>query len=77
MSKNLKIGDDVKWNSEKGEVKGKVKKKLTKTSHIKKHVVKATADNPQYLVKSNRTNKLAAHKPTALKKIPKPKKSPG
>jgi hypothetical protein len=66
--KNVKKGDTVTWNSDVGHVQGKVVKKLTKATSIKKHKVRATKEKPQYLVKSDKTGKLAAHKPEALKK---------
>jgi hypothetical protein len=45
-----------------------VKKKLTKPTDIKGHHVAASADDPQYLVESEKTGAEAAHKPEALKK---------
>jgi len=45
-----------------------VKKKVTKPSDIKGHHVAASADNPEYLVESEKSGKEAAHKQTALKK---------
>jgi hypothetical protein len=68
MAKSLKAGDKVKWNSDVGEVKGKVVKKVTKTTKVKKHVAKATKKDPQFLVKSDKTGKKAVHKATALHK---------
>jgi hypothetical protein len=68
MKKTPKKGDHVTWNSDVGDVTGTVQKKLTKKMKIKKHEVKATKDNPQYLVKSDKTGKMAAHKQSALKK---------
>jgi len=44
-----------------------VKKKLTKPTDIKGHHVAASADNPKYLVESEKSGKEAAHKPAALK----------
>ncbi len=66
--KTVKKGDKVTWNSEVGQVRGKVVKKLTKATSIKKHKIRASKDDPQYLVKSDKTGKVAAHKPAALKK---------
>jgi hypothetical protein len=71
MKKTPKKGDHVTWNSEYGKVTGTVQKKIISKTSIKKHVVKASKEDPQYLVKSDKTGKLAAHKPTALKKAPK------
>jgi hypothetical protein len=68
VKKTPKKGDHVTWNSDVGKVTGTVQKKLTRKTAIKKHKVNATKDDPQYLVKSDKTGKLAAHKPKALKK---------
>ncbi len=65
---NVKVGDTVKWNSHGGEAKGKVEKKLTRDTAIKGHKVKASTDDPQFLVKSESGSGKAAHKPTALRK---------
>ena len=68
-TKNLKVGDKVSWNSTQGKVTGSVKKKLTAPMDIKTHHVAASLDNPQWLVASATTGKVAAHKPAALKKV--------
>jgi hypothetical protein len=75
MSKDLKKGDEVKWNTPQGETTGTVEKKLTEPMAIKGHRVTASKDDPEYLVKSSRTGKEAAHKPDALKKVGKPHKN--
>ena len=64
----LKKGDAVEWTSSQGTIEGKVEKKLTAPTDIKGHHVAASKDNPEYLVKSDRTGAEAAHKPDALKK---------
>ena len=68
MSKTLKPGDAVEWQTSQGKTSGTVKKKLTSKTKIKTHVVAASKDDPQYLVQSKKSGGLAAHKPTALKK---------
>lgn len=68
-SKNFKAGDKVAWHSPQGEVVGTVKKKLTAPMNIKTHRVAASPDNPQLLVTSDSSGKVAAHKPTALKRV--------
>ncbi len=68
MGKDLKAGDKVRWGSAQGEVKGKVVKKVTSTTKVKGHVAKATKDDPQFVVKSDRTGAEAVHKPGGLKK---------
>ncbi|GAA4212715.1 DUF2945 domain-containing protein [Sphingomonas endophytica] len=67
MADNLKKGDDVTWKSHGGTAHGTVEKKLTSETSIKGHKVKASKDDPQYLVESDKGGK-AAHKPAALKK---------
>ncbi len=68
MAKALKPGDKVAWNSSQGEVKGTVVRKQTTPTKIKGHAVKASPDNPEYIVRSDKTGAEAAHKPDALKK---------
>ena len=68
MTKDLKSGDKVEWDSSGGHSTGKVVKKLTKPTTIKGHKVAASKDNPEYLVESGKSGKQAAHMPDALKK---------
>ena len=68
MTKDLKKGDKVEWTASQGTIEGTVDRKLTKPTDIKGHHVAASTDNPEYLVKSDRTGAAAAHKPGALKK---------
>lgn len=68
MGDTFRQGDRVQWQSSQGTVLGIVKKKLTRPMEIEGHHVAASADNPEYLVESDKTGKLAAHKPEALKK---------
>lgn len=67
--KTLKQGDKVKWNTSQGPITGTVKKKLTHARSIKGHKVAASVDNPEYLVETTKTKKLAAHKPESLTKV--------
>lgn len=64
----LHKGDDVEWETSQGTTSGTVERKLTAETNIKGHKVKASADDPQYLVESDKTGAEAAHKPSALKK---------
>ena len=68
MTKELHKGDEVKWKSHGGEAHGTVEKKQTSDTRIKSHTVKASKDDPQYIVKTDSGAK-AAHKPDALKKV--------
>ena len=64
----FKAGDKVAWDSSQGTVHGTVEKKLTAPMDIRSHHVAASKDNPEYLVKSDKTGAEAAHKPDELKK---------
>lgn len=66
--KTLKKGDKVEWDSSGGHSVGKVVKKVTSPTKIKGHKVAASKDNPEYIVKSDKSGKVAAHKPGSLKK---------
>jgi hypothetical protein len=68
MTKTLKKGDKVEWNTSQGTTHGTVEKKQTTETHIKGHKVAATKDDPQYIVESDKTGAKAAHKPDQLKK---------
>lgn len=68
MAKELKPGDKVKWDTSQGETHGKVVRKQTTATQIKGHKVAATKDDPQFIVKSDKSGKEAAHKPAALHK---------
>jgi len=68
MADNLKQGDEVEWNTSQGKTTGTVRKKLTSSTKIKGHEVKASDDNPEYLVESEKAGGQAAHKPNALRR---------
>ncbi len=71
MATDFKIGDLVEWNSEAGRVRGMIKKKITSPIVFKGYTVHASKEEPQYLIKSVKTDHLAMHKGSALKKIRK------
>ena len=68
MAKALKPGDTVSWGTSGGEAQGTVEKKVTGTTHVKGHTAKATKQDPQYVVKSDKTGRNAVHRPEDLKK---------
>jgi hypothetical protein len=69
MSHDFKVGDHVEWNSEAGRVRGIIKKRITSEITFKGYTVHASKDEPQYLIKSDKTDHLAMHKGSALTKI--------
>jgi Hypervirulence associated proteins TUDOR domain len=66
MSEDPKKGDEVTWRSHGTTVHGTVEKKITSRTEAAGRTVAASRDEPQYLVKSNKTGKEAVHKPEAL-----------
>jgi hypothetical protein len=69
MKRDFKVGDHVSWNSEAGRIRGTVQKKLTAPTKFKTYIARASQEEPQYLVKSDKTGHLAMHKGSALRKI--------
>lgn len=68
MPKSLKPGDPVEWDTSQGPTQGKVVREQTSPTQIKGHKVAASPENPQFIVRSNKSGKEAAHKPTELRK---------
>ena len=71
MTKNFKVGDHVTWNSEAGQVSGTIIKKHTEDIAYKGYTHHASEDDPQYEIKSDKTDHIAMHKGRALKKSTK------
>ena len=69
MPKSLKTGDKVAWRSSGGGSVGRVERKLTSPAKIKGHEIAASEDNPEFLVRSEKSGKVAAHKPEALRRV--------
>jgi hypothetical protein len=71
MAEKLKVGDHVTWNSEAGRVGGTIRKIHTADFDYKGHTHRASPDDPQYEIKSDKTDHIAAHKGGALTKTPR------
>ena len=69
MSAKFKVGDRVCWNSEAGRVTGKIIRVHKKDTCYKGYTHHATAEDPQYEIKSDKTDHVAMHKGSALHKI--------
>jgi hypothetical protein len=69
MKSGFKIGDHVSWNSEAGRVSGRIIKIHKKNFQYKGYTHHATAIEPQYEIKSDKTDHIAAHKGSALRRI--------
>lgn len=71
MTRGLRVGDRVGWNSEAGRVTGIIFRKITSEIVFKGYRRHASKDEPQYLIKSDKTDHVAIHKATALRRIRK------
>ncbi|WP_323717054.1 hypervirulence associated TUDOR domain-containing protein [Paracoccus aminovorans] len=66
MTQRFRIGDHVSWNSEAGRVSGTVIRVHTGDFDYKGHRHRASPEDPQYEIKSDKTDHIAAHKGSAL-----------
>ncbi len=71
MATDFKRGDHVEWNSEAGRVRGTIQKKVTREIVFKGYRQHASKQEPQYIIKGDKTDHLAIHKGPALKKVKK------
>jgi len=71
MTRKLKVGDHVTWNSEAGRVRGKIIKVHTRDVNYKGYTHHASRDAPQYEIRSDKTDHVALHKGSALRKLPR------
>ena len=69
MATKFEVGDHVRWNSEARHVSGKIIKVHTKDTDYKGYTHHASAEDPQYEIKSDKTDHIALHKSSALHKI--------
>jgi hypothetical protein len=69
MPKTFKPGDQVEWNSEAGRVRGVIVKKVVSDIRFKGYVHHASKGEPQYIIKSEKTDHIAIHKGRALKRV--------
>jgi len=65
---DFKVGDKVEWEYSGSKVTGKITKRITEETEAGGRKVKASKDEPQFLVKSDNNGSEAVHKPESLKK---------
>ena len=65
----FKVGDHVSWNSEAGRVRGRIVRVHTRDVMYKRYVHHASEDEPQYEIKSDKTDHVALHKGRALRRL--------
>ena len=68
MKRPFTVGDHVTWNSEAGYVSGTIIKVHTKDVDYKGYTHHASKDEPQYEIKSDKTDHIAMHQGTALRR---------
>jgi hypothetical protein len=66
MAQTFKKGDKVSWQSHGSTAEGTVERKITSDTEAAGRTVRASEDEPQYLVKSDASGGTAVHKPEAL-----------
>lgn len=60
-------GDKVEWKSHGSTVRGTVEGEITSDTEAAGRTVRASKDEPQYQVRSDKTGADAVHKPSALR----------
>lgn len=68
MSHQFSVGDHVRWNSEAGHVEGRITKVHTSDFDFKGYTRHCSSEDPQYEIKSDKTDHVAVHKSGALSK---------
>jgi hypothetical protein len=69
MPKRFNIHDRVSWNSEAGRASGTITRVHTRDFKVKGYTHHASADDPQYEIKSSKTDHIAFHKGAALTRL--------
>lgn len=65
----FRIGDHVAWNSEASQVSGTIIAIHTRDFDYKGHTHRASPDHPQYEIKSDKTDRIAAHRGEVLRRV--------
>lgn len=69
MTSKFRLGDHVRWNSEAGLVSGHIIRVVSSPIQFKGYTVHASPDEPQYEIKSDKTDHIAMHRGSALTKL--------
>jgi Hypervirulence associated proteins TUDOR domain len=69
MTGTFKVGDHVSWNSGAGRVRGTILRVHTRNVNYKGYVHHASPDDPQYEIKSDKTDHVALHKGRVLRRL--------
>jgi hypothetical protein len=69
MAHEFKRGDRVEWNFRGRIIVGRVRKRLTSRTEVSGQVIAASKDDPRYLVRSDKTGKETARRPSTLTRL--------
>jgi hypothetical protein len=69
MAAKFRVGSHVWWNSEAGRESGKIVKVHRKNVTYKGYVRHASKEGPQYEIKSDKTDHVAMHKGSTLRRV--------
>jgi hypothetical protein len=69
MAATFEVGDHVSWTSEAGRVRGRIVRVHRKDVNYKGYVHHASPDEPQYEIRSDKTDHIALHKGGALRRL--------
>ena len=69
MTTHFKVGDHVSWNSEAGHVSGRIIGVHQQDFDWKGYTHHASSTDPQYEIKSDKTEHVAVHKGGALRPL--------
>ncbi|KRB13495.1 hypothetical protein ASD99_15415 [Mesorhizobium sp. Root695] len=69
MTDKFKVGENVTWNSEAGRVSGTIVRVHRRNFEVEGYIHHASAETPQYEIKSDKTDHVAFHKASALSKL--------
>ncbi len=72
MVQKFKVGDHVEWSSEAGRVRGRIIQVVTAPMQFKGYTRHASEAEPQYMIKSDKTEHIAMHKGSALTRLEDP-----
>ena len=69
MTHEFKVGDHVRWNSEAGHFSGVITKVHVHDFDWHGYTHHCSEDDPQYEIKSDKTDHVAVHKGAALHRV--------
>jgi hypothetical protein len=68
MTEEFKRGDPVEWSFRGRPVRGKVRRRLTRRTEIGGQIVAASKDDPRYVVRTDKSGRETARRPSALRR---------